>query len=334
MTRTLPPFASRVAPDLSAGLIQLDRGQLPLDQPELVLAILRGGSFAEKGRSAQELRAQGVILQHHTVARDNGDTLRLSTYRPADADGALPMVLHMHGGGLITGTVESEESTAIRMVRQCGVMVASVDYRLAPEHPSPAAQEDCYAALAWLHKNAATLGGQADFIAVSGTSAGAGLAAALTLMSRERGGPAIALQILASPMLDDRTAIGTRPEFSGIPGWSLELNAFAWRCILGEDTGTARVSPYAAPARAEDLGGLPPAVITLGALELFREEILAYATRLSQAGVAVELHLYPGAYHGWERMNPDASSTHRAARLRDDTLCAAIARHQSRPQPD
>jgi triacylglycerol lipase len=166
--------------------------------------------------------------------------------------------------------------------------------------------EDCYAALQWLHANAGELGVDPARIAIRGESAGGGLAAALALLARDRGGPAIAHQNLIYPMLDDRTCITRLPAHLGAFVWTPQANAFGWRSLLGQEPGAADISPYAAPARAEDLAGLPPAFIAVGALDLFLIEDMDYARRLIEAKVATELHVYPSAYHGFDVL-PDAA---------------------------
>jgi acetyl esterase/lipase len=184
----------------------------------------------------------------------------------------------------------------------------SVEYRLAPEHPHPAPVEDCYAGLKWMVEHAVEIGVDPSRIALAGPSAGGGLAAATALVARDRGGPPLACQILIYPMLDDRNITPSSREFAGIPGWSREANISGWTALLGDKTGTEDVSPYAAPARASDLSNLPPTLIQVGELEVFRDECVDYALRLMQAGVSTELHVYPGAYHGWEIFVPTASA--------------------------
>jgi acetyl esterase/lipase len=186
----------------------------------------------------------------------------------------------------------------------------AVDYRLAPEHPHPVPVEDAYLGLRWLHEHAAELGVDPARIAVMGDSAGGGLAAAVALLARDRHGPALARQILVFPMLDDRTA--PDPELAPFATWGYEDNLTAWTALLGEQVGGPGVSPYAAPARAADLAGLPPAYVEVGQLDVFRDEDLAYAQRLSAAGVDVEFHLHPGAPHEFDTYGWDTAVARRA----------------------
>ena len=209
---------------------------------------------------------------------------------------------------------------------QLGCVVVSVEYRLAPEHPHPAPVEDCYAGLVWTAKNAAELGIDPDRLAVGGLSAGGGLAAGTVLLARDRGGPALAFQLLVCPMLDDRNVTPSSHEFAEAVVWNRAANLFGWTALLGDAAGTDEVSPYAAPARATDLSGLPPAYIDVGELEVFRDECVDYAQRLVQAGVSTEFHLYPGAFHGFDGMIPDAEISRRAAAERVVALRRALLR--------
>lgn len=196
-------------------------------------------------------------------------------------------------------------------VAASGVPMLVVDYRVAPEHPHPTPVEDCYAALRWLATNAASLGVDPARLAVMGDSAGGGLAAAVCLLARDRGGPAVAQQILIYPMLDDRAAT---PDCSLLPylTWTYDDNVTGWGALLGADAGSESVSPYAAPARATDLSGLPDTYLDVGDLDIFRSEDISYATRLADAGVPTELHVYPGCPHAFEALAPSAGVSKRA----------------------
>lgn len=189
---------------------------------------------------------------------------------------------------------------------QFDAVVVSVAYRLAPEAPHPAPLEDCYAALAWMNADATNLGIDRARIGVSGQSAGGGLAAGLALLARDRGEYDLAFQHLIYPMLDDRTCIDAQPHpYAGHHVWTRDSNRYGWAALLGKRPGTADVEAYASPARADNLAGLPPAFLSIGALDLFLEENLEYVRRLGRAGVPTELHVYPGAYHGYQ-MTPGA----------------------------
>ncbi|MGH0035516.1 MAG: alpha/beta hydrolase [Myxococcota bacterium] len=219
-------------------------------------------------------------------------------YRPSVSSGEPTAGLfEIHGGGFITGSIEMMDAWCQQAVEQLGVVVVSVEYRLAPEHPFPAAPEDCYAALGWMSRSAGDLGIDPERIAVVGQSAGGGLAAATALLARDRGGPAIRLQVLEIPELDDRLDTPSMHEFDDTPLWNRPNAVWSWRHYLGADHD-GEVSPYAAPARARDLAGLPPAYVSTMEFDPLRDEGIQYALRMLQAGVSVELHSFPGTFHG------------------------------------
>ncbi len=251
--------------------------------------------------------------------------IRVKIHRPLDQAETLPCFYHIHGGGMIRGTIDGEDPQMAAFVEQVGCVVVSVEYRLAPEHPHPAPVEDCYAGLRWTAQHAAELRIDPERIAVGGESAGGGLAAATVLLARDRGGPRVAFQYLIYPMLDDRNETPSSREFTGDwPTWPREMNLLGWRALLGDAVGGPEVSAYAAPARATDLANLPPAYLDCGNLEVFRDEDIAYAQRMLQAGVPVELHCWPGVYHGWELGAPEADVTKRAFAARYAAMRRAL----------
>jgi triacylglycerol lipase len=247
-------------------------------------------------------------------------------YRPKAAQGALGCVLHIHGGGYVLGDAQSMAALHKPLALELNCAIVSVDYRLAPETPAPGAVEDCYAALAWLHANPDLAGVDASRIGVMGESAGGGLAAALALMARDRGEYRLAFQHLIYPMLDDRTCAAEPHPFAGEFVWNAANNHFGWTALIGAPAGSPNVSPYAAPARARSLAGLPPTFISTGALDLFVEEDVDYARRLMREGVPTELHVYPGAFHAFDF----AAATDVGGRARRDGV-AALARFLRRP---
>lgn len=227
--------------------------------------------------------------------------VRILIYTPPGmSEGVRPALLNIHGGGYVIGSPEQNDPMNRARAVALGCPVVATSYRLAPETAWPGALEDCYATLRWMHANAAELGIDPDRIAISGESAGGGHAAALALHARNEGGPKIRFQLLDSPMLDDRTGATAEPHpCCGDYTWRPEHNRFGWRALLGREPGGADVPEAAVPARARDLSGLPPTFIVVGGLDLFLEEDLEYARRLSRAGVPVELHVIPGGYHGF-----------------------------------
>lgn len=293
-----------------------------LVDPELVAALEAMPSRAITAENLGLVRAQraemlaamppptvtDVNVSERFIAGPAGaPDVRVLVYEPQTARSGRSGFLHIHGGGYIIGQPEMTDARNRLLARDLNCVVVSVDYRLAPETAFPGAVEDCYAALRWLHAEAATLGVDTDRIAIGGESAGGGLTAGLALLARDRNEVPLAFQLLIYPMLDDRT--GTTVEASpmvGEFGWSRESNRFGWAALLGRDPGGADTSPYAAAARADDLTGLPPAYIAIGTLDLFLEENIEYARRLMRAGVPTELRVYPGAYHGFQGLAPAA----------------------------
>ena len=247
-------------------------------------------------------------------------------YRPHGVDKALPCLLHIHGGGFVTGDAAHLKPIHQRLSARLRCCIASVNYRLAPETRYPGQLEDCYAALAWLVREASRLGVDSTSIGVGGESAGGGLAAALALLARDRGEYSLKFQHLIYPMLDDRTCVDPTPHaYAGEYIWTPDNNVFGWSSILGRPPGNADVPIYAAPARARDLAGLPPTFLAVGALDLFIDENMEYGRRLIRAGVPVELHVYPGSFHAFD-ISPTAAV---ANQMRRDSLVAlgrALAR--------
>ncbi len=250
--------------------------------------------------------------------------VRVLVYTHTDPGAGRPAYFYIHGGGFIMGSPDFADTANRLLARELGCVVVAVGYRIAPETAFPGNVEDCYAALKWLHGHATELGADPTRIAIGGESAGGGLAAALALLARDRGEVPIIHQQLIYPMLDDRSPASQHP-YTGEFGWTRERNAFGWACLLGEAPGGSSVSPYASPARAESLEGLPPTFIGVGSLDLFLEEDTAYALRLIEAGVPVELHIYAGAFHGSDLMT-EARVTKAHARDQLDALRAAFAR--------
>ncbi|TDC73750.1 alpha/beta hydrolase [Actinomadura sp. 7K507] len=246
-------------------------------------------------------------------------------FAPADRDGALPGMVFIHAGGFVLGSIDTSQDDATRIAAEVGAVVVSVGYRLAPEHPFPAGLEDCYAALIWTAAHSTELGIDPGRLAVGGDSAGGGLSAAVALMARDRGGPALCFQLLGIPELDDRLDTPSMRTYTDTPIWHRPNAELSWDYYLGEGVrGTDGVSPYAAPARAEDLSGLPPAYVTTCEFDPLRDEGIRYAQRLIQAGVPTEMHHYPGTFHG-STLITEAAVTKRMHADRLDALRRALA---------
>lgn len=253
----------------------------------------------------------------HSITTPAGVTLSVYQFAKKGADSSKPgpAILHCHGGGMILGKVSQQAKGLAFMVSQTGVPMFSVEYRLAPESKGTNLVEDCYAGLEWLSKNAATFNVDPARIAVQGESAGGGLAAGVALMARDKAlSPPLAKQILIYPMLDDRN-FTPNPKIEPFAFWTTVDNITGWTALLGEDKAgnpEADVSHYCAPARAKSLAGLPVAYIDTGDLDIFRDEILEYVSRLAKEDIQVEFHLYPGIPHAFEVLAPTASCTQRA----------------------
>lgn len=264
-----------------------------------------------------------VEVRELTIPGRNAPDVRALLLAPATAAGTAPAILHIHGGAYVIGAPEMAVPELMETADMLGCIILSVDYRLAPETPFPGPVEDCYAALGWMHANAAELGVDPARIAVMGESAGGGLAAALALLARDRGEHAIAFQLLDAPMIDDRTPLREPNPVTGEFVFRRDDDRFGWRCLLGAEPGGEGISPYAAPARATDLAGLPPAFIATGALDLFVDENIDYAQRLIRAGVPVALHVYPGCPHGFA-MARESRVARAALRDKREALARAL----------
>lgn len=252
---------------------------------------------------------QSVTCEQRFIPGPPGATdVRMLVYTPpGSGDSLRPAYLHMHGGGFVLGAPEINDASNRSLAAALDCVVASVDYRLAPETHYPGAVEDCHAALVWLHEQAGPLGIDPSRIAIGGESAGAGHAATLAILARERGEVPICLQVLDSPMLDDRTGSTADPHpYCGEFIWTPASNRFGWQSLLGVEPGGPDVPAGAVPARVADLSRLPPALIMVGALDLFLEESMEYARRLTRAGVPTELHVIPGAFHAFQAAGDDA----------------------------
>jgi acetyl esterase/lipase len=254
----------------------------------------------------------GITIEDRQVPGPEGaPPVPVRVYSPAgDAPaGGRPALLDIHGGGFCSGSIDMEHGFAAQVARELGATCVTVEYRLAPEHPFPAGVDDCYAALRWMHDEAATLGLDPLRIAVGGQSAGGGLTAATVLLARDRGGPPVCFQFLGIPELDHRLETPSMRAFIDTPIWHRPNAEISWRNYLGDDVD--EVSCYASPAIATDLRGLPPAYITTMEYDPLRDEGIVYALRLMEAGVSVELHSFPGTFHG-SALVPTAAVSRRA----------------------
>jgi acetyl esterase/lipase len=300
-----------IDPELTAVLEFLPT--LPFDDP----AAARQGIAEMSALMADAIDESGVSIEDRSIPGPPGAAeVPIRIYRPEELSGSTAGLLYIHGGGFVVGDLDSEHAGPISICRGLGIVVVSTDYRKAPENPYPAGLEDCYASLQWFHANAASLQVDTGRIGVRGGSAGGGLAASLVLLSRDRDGPELCFQYLAIPELDDRLQTVSMREFTDTPLWHRPNAELSWKFYLGEQyTPGGEDVPYtAAPARAsvDDLRGLPPAYLSTMEYDPLRDEGIEYALKLLHAGVNVELHSYPGTFHGSELVL-DAAVSRRGA---------------------
>ncbi|OIH96232.1 alpha/beta hydrolase [Curtobacterium sp. MCBA15_001] len=260
----------------------------------------------------ERLRARGWERRSVSVPGHGGDPIDLAVIQRTDRSGPVPAVYTIHGGGMVFGHHLGNLDSYDDWLLEHDVVLVSVDYRLAPEHPDPTPVEDCYAGLVWVADHADELGIDPDRIVIAGQSAGGGLAAGTALLARDRTGPSLLAQVLVSPMLDDRDDTVSTRQIDGVGVADRAMTGFGWDAYLGDRRGTDSVLPAAAPARAQDLSGLPKTYIDCGSAEVFRDETVSYASGLWGAGVDAELHVWPGAFHGFTSMVPQSTIARRA----------------------
>ncbi|OBI41690.1 alpha/beta hydrolase fold domain-containing protein [Mycobacterium colombiense] len=264
-----------------------------------------------------DLAGVGLVRRDVTIRGYEGAELVASIITRTDRSGVGPGIYHTHGGGMIVGNRLIGVSQIVPWIVEHDAVAVTVEYRIAPEFPDPYPVEDCYAGLLWTAEHSAELGIDLDRLIVAGASAGGGLAAGVALLARDRNGPRLAGQALMCPMLDDRDQTPSTVQFEKAGIWVRSSNLVGWNALLGDRRGSDGVSIYAAPARATDLSGLPPAFIDCGSAELFRDEDVAYATNLWCAGVQAELHVWPGGFHGFDMVAPHTALAHAATTTRN-----------------
>lgn len=312
MTDTIarPPFD----PEVEAALTLL--GGIPSFTPEMIPTLRETPLLP--GPSEREILAdRGFTTTDVTIPGHDGDPIIVSVISKEGRTGTGPGFFHTHGGGMILGDRWGGTSMFLDWAERFNGVIVTVEYRLAPEFPDPYPVEDCYAGLVWTAENAAQLGIDPDRLVIGGASAGGGLAAGTALIARDRQGPPLLGQLLICPMLDDRDLTVSTRQIDGIGVWDRNSNLTGWTALLGDRRGTDDVSIYASPARAADLSELPATYIDCGSAEVFRDEDVAYATRLWEAGVQSELHVWAGGFHGFESFAPHAAVSQAAAAARD-----------------
>jgi acetyl esterase/lipase len=286
-------------------------------------------------RTLPKVRADRMLLTEQVplsdeVTRTNitvpgppgGSDIRLRVHRPRSAEGELPCLYWIHGGGYVLGSPEQDDLRFDRWCQKFNLVGVAVQYRLAPENPYPAGVEDCYAGLKWVKEHGSELGVDTSRMGIGGPSGGGGLAAALALVVRDRSEFDVDYQLLIYPMIDD-TCTSVTANWD-VPVWGPGSNEFGWTSYLGELYGTDKIPGHAAPSRETNLAGLPPTFIMVGTLDAFADEDIDYAKRLNHAGVPVELHVYPGAPHGFEGFAPESPVARQARRDINNWLASRV----------
>lgn len=313
-----PPFD----PELDAALT-IAAEHLPVISRETIDALRE--SMLPTVLTDDELTAAGVTRRDLTIPGYEGADIVVSVLARDDHTGTGPGIYHIHGGGMIAGVRMIGIAQILPWIVEHDAVAVTAEYRLAPEFPDPYPVEDCYAGLVWTAEHAAELGIDPDRLIVAGASAGGGLSAGTALLARDRNGPRLLGQVLMCPMLDDRDATASTLQYDEAGTWTRPSNQIGWDALLGERRGGAGVSVYAAPARATDLSGLPPAYVDCGAAEVFRDESVAYATALWRDGVQAELHVWAGGFHGFDVLAPHAAVAQASIAARNDWVARLLA---------
>lgn len=314
-THPCPPF------DVELGAVLAALGEMlpPTLTPEMIAPMRQGGLLATP--IDEIIGDRPIRHEERTVPGPEGaPDITLSIFSRTDHVAGGPGIFHTHGGGMIIGDRFTGAEEYLNWVMELDAVVVSVEYRLAPENPDPAPVDDCYAGLVWTAAHAEELGIDPARLVIGGGSAGGGLAAGVTLKARDLGGPALAGQLLIYPMIDDRNETASSHQVDGFGVWDRGSNDTGWDALLGDRRKTDAVSIYAAPARATDLRNLPPAFIDVASAEVFRDEDVAYATKIWEQGGVAELHVWPGGFHGFDAMAPQAALSLRARAARVDWL--------------
>jgi acetyl esterase/lipase len=313
---TRPPFDPEVEP----ALIELE-SELPTMTDEAIPELRV--SYATPDVDAV-LAERSVTRRDLTVPGLLGDGIMLTVLSKDGRTGGHPVIYHLHAGGGIVGDRFLGAEVLADWVEAYDAVVVTVDYRLAPEFPDPFPVEDAYAGLVWTAEHAGEIGVDPRRILLEGNSYGGGLVAGIALLARDRGGPALLGQLLMYPSLDDRLGSVSAKQYDDLE-WDGGFNRIGWRALLGERQGTDDVSIFTAPARAEDLSGLPPAYLSCGSAEACRDACVAYATKLWEAGVQAELHVWAGGFHGFEGFAPDAKVTRALLHARDNWMMRMLS---------
>lgn len=309
--RSRPPFDAELEPTL-AGLPPFFTTLEARSIPEFRAAVAHPPSIQDV------IAGRPVEVSDHTVNGHGGGEITISVLRRRDHVGSgHPGVYFLHGGGMVGGSRWSVASMLVEWVLEYDAVAATVEYRLAPDFPDPVPLDDCFAGWTWFTGRAGEFGFDPQHVLIGGPSAGGGLSAGTTLLARDRSGVMPVAQLLMWPMLDDRVETVSSHQIDGVGVWDRTSDLTGWTALLGDRRGTDDVSIYAAPARATDLAGLPPAYIEAGSVEVFRDEAIAYASRIWEAGGVAELHIWAGGFHGFQTIVPTAAVSRAAVQARE-----------------
>ncbi|MFH9428248.1 alpha/beta hydrolase [Streptomyces sp. NPDC017615] len=324
MAHVPPPFD----PELAVALKAINQAMPPGLTAEQIVPARQ--SPAMQAMADMDVTMDGAFeTEDRTVPGPEGaPDISLLICRPtAPAAGRLrPVIYYTHGGGMVVGHNRVGVELPLAWAKELGAIVVSVEYRLAPEHRHPAPVEDVYAGLVWTVDHAEELGGDPERIVTAGTSAGGALTAALGLLLRDREGPRPIGQMLLCAMLDDHNDTPSTHQMAGLGVFDRTFNETGWTALLGERRGGPDVSPYAAPARAEDLTNLPPTFMDVGSADTLRDEVVTFASRIWQAGGNAELHVWPGGFHSFTGFAPEATLSRSARVVQVDWLRRLLAR--------
>ncbi|TFB01226.1 Carboxylesterase NlhH [Trichoderma ghanense] len=305
-----PPFDPEVAAGVPPGMVDgsLSKAMPPDAAVRLAAMRVAGDQAAEAEKNA--ILCDPTLEVEEVFIPGPGGDIRLSVIRPRDAVSdnmkKRPAIYNIHPGAMVMGNEFTAISSAVSWMKEFGGIVASVDYRLAPEHPGLAPFEDSWEGLVWFAKEAGRFGFDPDKLILSGFSAGGGIAAAVAIKARDEGSPKLCAQILVCPMLDDRAITVSHQQYFHHGSYTGEADEFSYGMVLGDMRGTDDVSVFVAPARATDLSGLPPTYIEVGSAEPFRDSVVAYASKLWEHGVQAELMVFAGGLHGFDFYAPEA----------------------------
>lgn len=295
-----PPYDHEIQPAVKAAACN--------GPPRTHIDVIRSEALHRVHSDTQLVRNDPNVSVEDKVILGTRGNLDITIVRPATTRSTnRPGILFIHGGALIRCNRYAGLDSSIDWACHFDAVTVSVEYGLAPEIQGKGPVTDCFTALQWLAENADSLGVDPDRLMVYGISAGGGLAAATALLSRDQGGPPLCGLFLECPMLDDRNETVSCQQYATGPMYNSTFNKFAWSCLLGERAGGDNVSYYEAPARAEDLAGLPPTFLDVASADPFRDEVVGFASKLWAGGIATELHVWPGGPHGYDRIAPSAA---------------------------